>query len=152
MTKLARPTDSIESSLGATLQRLRLSRGLNQTELGRRLGVSLQQVQKYESGRDRMAASTAFRIAEILGVEVGALYAGLAKASARSRRSPKKQTSPVAVIPLTVGLRSAKARETELIDLIRNYQAIESEPDRALARKLLRRLSAPSERTRTVSR
>lgn len=142
----------IEETLGAALQQLRQSRGLNQTDLGRRLGVSLQQVQKYESGRDRMAASTAYRAAEILGVEVGALYAGLRKRSARSRGSSDLQRIPVVVVPLTVGPRAAPARETELIDLIRNYQAIENAPDRALVRKLLKRLSAASGRTKTVSR
>lgn len=142
MTKLARQSDSIDQSLGATLQQLRQSRGLNQTELGRLLGVSLQQVQKYESGRDRMAASTAYRAAEILGVEVGALYASLRNSASRSRRSSKAPKGPVAVIPLTVGPRAAAAREAELIDIVRNYQALGSAPDRALVRELLKRLTA----------
>lgn len=132
----------IDESLGATLQQLRQSRGLNQTELGRRLGVSLQQVQKYESGRDRMAASTLFRASEILGVEAGALYAGLRNSSARPARSSKKQRSPVLVIPLAAGPRAAAARETELIDLIRNYQAIENAALRASVRQIVRSLSA----------
>lgn len=152
MTKLARHTDSVETSLGATLQQLRRSRGLNQTELGRRLGVSLQQVQKYESGKDRMAASTAYRAAEILGVEVGALYAGVRNRSARPRGSSKTQRSSFLVVPLTVNSRAAPEREVELIDVIRSYQAITNAPDRALVRKLLKRLSAPSQRTRTASR
>lgn len=143
---------AIEEALGAALQQLRQSRGLNQTDLGRRLGVSLQQVQKYESGKDRMAASTAYRAAEILGVEVGALYAGLRNRSARSRGSSKTQTSSVLVVPLTVNSRAAPAREVELIDVIRSYQAITNAPDRALVRKLLKRLSVPSQRTRTASR
>ncbi|MEQ8177975.1 MAG: helix-turn-helix transcriptional regulator [Amphiplicatus sp.] len=140
-----------EKALGATLQQLRQSRGLNQTELGRRLGVSLQQVQKYESGRDRMAASTAYRAAEILGVEVGALYAGLRNRSARSRGSSKTPRNPILVVPLTVSTRTPPARETELIDLIRSYQAIANAPDRTLVRKLLKRLSASTGRTRTAS-
>jgi len=141
----------MEASLGATLQQLRQVRGLNQTELGRRLGVSLQQVQKYESGRDRIAASTAYRAAEILGVEVGALYAGLRKRSGQSRGSSKTQRNPVLVVPLTVGPRAAAMRETEVIDLIRSYQAIANAPDRALVRKLLTRLSAASGRARAAS-
>lgn len=141
----------IEEALGATLQQLRQSRGLNQSELGRRLGVSLQQVQKYESGKDRMSASTAFRAAEILGVEVGALYAGLRNRPARSRGSSKTPRNPILVVPLTVSARAAPTRETELIDLIRSYQAIANGPDRALVRKLLKRLSASTGRTRTAS-
>ena len=146
------PSRPIEEALGGTLQQLRQSRGLTQTDLGRRLGVSLQQVQKYESGKDRIAASTAYRAAEILGVEVGALYAGLRNKSARSRGSSKTQRNPVLVVPLTVGPRAAAMRETELIDVIRSYQAIANAPDRALVRKLLKRLSAASGRARAASR
>jgi len=141
----------IDKALGATLQQLRQARGLNQTELGRRLGVSLQQVQKYENGSNRIAASTLFRAAEILGVEVGALYAGLGKASARSRRSPRKQRSPILVVPLTVGPRAAPARETELINLIMNYQAIESASVRSSVRQIIRRLSSDTRHARGES-
>ncbi|MCK5747369.1 MAG: helix-turn-helix transcriptional regulator [Oricola sp.] len=133
------------------LQQLRQSRGLNQTELGRRLGVSLQQVQKYESGRDRMAASTAYRAAEILGVEVGALYAGLRARPGRSPKSANTKRNPILVVPLTVNLRAAPAREGELIDLIRSYQAIADASDRALVRKLLKRLSGFSARTKAAA-
>jgi len=130
---------------------LRLSRGLNQTELGRLLGVSLQQVQKYESGRDRMAASTVYRAAEILGVEVGALYAGLRGRPGRSRASEKTKRNPILVVPLTVNPRATPARQSELIDLIRSYQAIADASDRALVRKLLKRLSGFSARTKAAA-
>lgn len=124
---------------------MRLSRGLNQTELGRRLGVSLQQVQKYESGRDRMAASTAFRAAETLDVEVGALFEGLKKGPSRSSTNGRK--SPVLLIPLSGAPRAAAARKTELIDLIRNYQAIENAALRASVRQIVRRLAAAGKGT-----
>ena len=146
MTKFTRRTDSTEKSLGATLQQLRQSRGLNQTELGRRLGVSLQQIQKYESGANRMAASTALHAAEILGVDVAALFAG-AKARAKgSSRASKRQSKPFVVIPFPVGAHPTPARETELIEVAMNYQAIASAPERALVRKLLKRLSMDSRR------
>ncbi len=146
------PSKPIEVALGATLQQLRQSRGLSQTELGCRLGVSLQQVQKYESGRDRMAASTLFRAAEILGVEVGALYAGLLNKPSRTRGSSKTQRNAVFVMPLTVSPRSAPAREAELIDVVRSYQGIANAPDRALVRNLLKRVSGISQRTGRTSR
>ena len=47
---------------------------MNQTALGRALGVSFQQVQKYESGRDRIAAGTLQRIGEVLGIHPGEFY------------------------------------------------------------------------------
>lgn len=99
-----------------------------------------------------MAASTVFRAAEILGVKVSALYAGVRNRSAGLPRSSKMQPSPVLVVPLTVRAQAAPAREIELIDVIRSYQAIASAPDRALMRKLLKRLSARAARRAMVSR
>lgn len=132
---------STEAFFGAALRQLRLAHGLSQSELGRRLGVSLQQVQKYESGANRMAASTILRAAEILGVEVAALFAGATAAVARSARASKARGKSFLVIPLLLAPR-AKARETELIEVARNYQAIKSASERVLVRKLLKRLSA----------
>ena len=99
-----------------------------------------------------MAASTAYRAAEILGVEVGALYAGLRGRPGRARGSANKKRNPILVVPLTVSPRAVPAREGELIDLIRSYQAIANAPDRTLVRKLLKRLSAPSARTKAAAR
>lgn len=140
----------VEETLGVNLQQLRMSRGLNQTELGRRLGVSLQQVQKYESGKDRMAASTAFRAAETLGVEVGALFEGLKTGS--SRASSKSPKSPVLLVPLNAGPRVAASRKSELIDLIRCYQAIENASLRASVRQIVRRLAAEGNTSRKAGR
>ncbi|MGE0184062.1 MAG: helix-turn-helix domain-containing protein [Parvularculaceae bacterium] len=139
MTKAALPSDSIEEALGAALQQLRRSRGLTQTELGRRLGVSLQQIQKYESGANRMAASTIFQAAEILGVDVSALFASLRAPhpTHQTRRSYR-----ALVIPPASGSHSAPAREAEIIDVIGRYQAIESAALRAAVRKILKRISS----------
>ncbi len=139
-----------EEVLGANLQQLRMSCGLNQTELGRRLGVSLQQVQKYESGKDRMAASTAFRAAETLGVEIGALFEGLKTGS--RRRGSKNPKSPVLLVPLNAGPRAAASRKSELIDLIRSYQAIENASVRAAVRQIVRRLAAEGSASRKAGR
>lgn len=120
---------------------------MNQTELGRRLGVSLQQIQKYESGANRMAASTVFQAAEILGVEVAALFAGATTSATRSSRATKKQSKPFLVIPLLSGAHpTTAAREAELIEVAKNYQAINSASERALVRKLMKRLSLDPQR------
>jgi len=129
-----------ERGIGGALRQLRLSRGLNQTELGKRLGVSLQQVQKYESGANRIAASTLYRAAEVLKVDVGALYAGLKTPKAGTRQARDRNAS-VLIIPVKGRTPPNRAREAELIDVITNYQAIANADERALVRKLLSRLS-----------
>ncbi len=47
---------------------------MSQTALGAALGVSFQQVQKYEMGKDRVTASTLQGIAAVLGVHPGSFY------------------------------------------------------------------------------
>jgi transcriptional regulator with XRE-family HTH domain len=56
-----------EKEIGIRVNVMRIKRGITQEELGRRLGVSFQQVQKYEKGRNRLSATRLMDIAEILG-------------------------------------------------------------------------------------
>ena len=67
MTK--RP-DEADIALGRRLKSLRVRRGLTQTALGLLLGVSFQQIQKYENATNRIRVSQLRRIAEALGVPV----------------------------------------------------------------------------------
>lgn len=65
-------TNATESDkhIGAAIKARRLSAGLTQSELGARIGVTFQQVQKYEKGTNRVAASTLLRIADALACPV----------------------------------------------------------------------------------
>jgi transcriptional regulator with XRE-family HTH domain len=54
----------------------RLMLGLSQTNLGEALGVTFQQVQKYEKGTNRISASSLQRISEILQVPVKFFFEG----------------------------------------------------------------------------
>lgn len=71
MTSNPHPIDII---VGENLRRLRVDAGLSQTELGRHIGVSFQQIQKYENGRNRLAASRLWECAEVLCVPVEAFF------------------------------------------------------------------------------
>jgi transcriptional regulator with XRE-family HTH domain len=52
----------------------RLLAGMSQSHLASRIGVTFQQVQKYEKGTNRVGAGRLPQIAEILGVSVAALF------------------------------------------------------------------------------
>ena len=64
----------LEAAFGARLRAARIAARMRQTKLGEALGVSFQQVQKYENGKDRVAASTLQAIAAALGVHPGAFF------------------------------------------------------------------------------
>lgn len=59
---------------------LRVSRGMSQTSLAATLGLTFQQVQKYEKGTNRISASKLFEIAKTLEVEVAMLFEDAAAA------------------------------------------------------------------------
>lgn len=67
----------IDNRVGARIRELRQLAGMSQTELGRRIGVTFQQVQKYENGANRVSASKLWLIARCLGFHASTLLADL---------------------------------------------------------------------------
>ena len=73
---MTHPTDE---HVGQRLKSRRAAMGLTQTDVAERLGISFQQVQKYELGRNRISASKLHDIARFLNVNVGYFFDGLDK-------------------------------------------------------------------------
>lgn len=67
----------VDKHVGERIRQLRWARGLTQQELAARAGVKFQQVQKYETGMNRVSASRLWMIADALGVEVKDFFDGL---------------------------------------------------------------------------
>jgi transcriptional regulator with XRE-family HTH domain len=68
-----------DEEMGKRLRLRRVEVKMSQSELGDKLGVSFQQVQKYEKGVNRIGASRLEQIADALGVPVGFFYGGSVK-------------------------------------------------------------------------
>ena len=60
----------IDVYVGSRVRMRRMLVGLSQEKLGERLGLTFQQVQKYEKGSNRVSASRLYQMAQILGVPV----------------------------------------------------------------------------------
>ncbi|WP_062010777.1 helix-turn-helix domain-containing protein [Aureimonas sp. AU4] len=69
--------DPIDVHVGHIIRAKRLAIGLTLEELGRCLGVSYQQVQKYEKGTNRVSVSTLYRMAWVLGIAPDAFFRDL---------------------------------------------------------------------------
>ena len=67
------PTDV---HVGHRLREVRIMHGLTQTQLGERLGISFQQVQKYEKGTNRIGSSRLWDMCNILDVPVSFFFDG----------------------------------------------------------------------------
>ena len=66
----------IDVHVGQAVRRLRKARGVSQEALAAALGLTFQQVQKYENGANRVSASKLFQISRFLQVEVSAFFEG----------------------------------------------------------------------------
>jgi transcriptional regulator with XRE-family HTH domain len=76
-TRKRRPTEA-DSQVGASIRAHRLIAGISQSSLAQRLGVTFQQIQKYEKGTNRVGAGRLPLIAEIFNVPINALFSGSA--------------------------------------------------------------------------
>lgn len=70
----ARKFSKIDCIIGANLKHEREIRGLTQTDLGRALGVSYQQIQKYENGKSRLSTASLYLISNFLGAPITAFF------------------------------------------------------------------------------
>lgn len=82
--------DPLNVALGAELRRRRTAARLSLADIGKAIGVTYQQVRKYETGENRLTIATGVRLAGALGCGVDALTAAIAPvaADARPARAP----------------------------------------------------------------
>lgn len=116
------PTDV---HVGAQLAAFRKVAGKSQQKLAEHLGVTFQQVQKYEKGTNRIAPSRLFLAAELLGVQVQDFF---------PPRAADGEASPDGTF--------AFAATPEGVELIRLFGSI---PDAAARRKLVAIVRATAE-------
>ncbi|RMD88129.1 MAG: XRE family transcriptional regulator [Alphaproteobacteria bacterium] len=109
--------DPIDAQVGARVRAARTLAGLSQQEFARRLGISFQQLQKYETGADRISASRLYRMAVILDMSVDDFFV-----------DPDGAPIP------DLGHR-------EGLELVRAFHKVGSRPVRDLLRRLVRQLS-----------
>lgn len=68
--------DPIDVLVGNNIRILRLEKGLSQAGLAERLGVTFQQVQKYEKGINRVGSARLARLSQVLAVSVSRFFQG----------------------------------------------------------------------------
>jgi transcriptional regulator with XRE-family HTH domain len=77
MSSNKRNTADAESLIGERIRLRRIQVGMSQEQLGKTLGVTFQQIQKYEKGANRVSAGRIVKIAESLECNVMAFFEGL---------------------------------------------------------------------------
>lgn len=122
MGKLARRVDA---HVGERIRSRRTSLGLTQEHLARSLDISYQQVQKYETGANRVSAGRLFELARVLDSQVSYFFDGLDETSSAQ--------------PLDHG---GKNRST--IELVRHFSTIEDPNVRAAVSGLVKSIASPN--------
>ena len=86
---MKKSTSSIDKEIGTRVRMRRISIGMSQEKLGEHLGLTFQQVQKYEKGMNRVSAGRLQRIADMLNIPVTFFYGGMgARAKKRDANGP----------------------------------------------------------------
>lgn len=117
----------IDVHVGQRLKNRRRLLGLSQEALGRQLGLTFQQIQKYERGMTRVSASRLLQLSIILEVPISYFFEGIPNAPTESgTMSPEDGR-----------------RQRDLLELTRAYQAI---PDKSLRQRLLELCKAMADR------
>jgi transcriptional regulator with XRE-family HTH domain len=119
--------DAVDVEVGNRIRLHRLQSGLSQTALGDQLGVTFQQVQKYERGVNRVGAGRLSKIAQVLGVPVSALL-GANDAEATAHDEIPGDQSPFKLLAIPGALRLLRAyvrlkdgrTRRSVVDLVQN--------------------------------
>lgn len=86
MTK-TKKRNAVDEYVGARVRGRRKELGMNQSVLGKKLGLTFQMIQRYEYGLCRISASTLYAIAIALETPVGFFFEGLAGTDGQTRRN-----------------------------------------------------------------
>jgi transcriptional regulator with XRE-family HTH domain len=84
----SKPPNPVDRHVGSRVRMRRIMLGMSQERLGEGLGLTFQQIQKYEKGTNRIGASRIQHIAEILQVPVSFLFEGSPGSSTHFDESP----------------------------------------------------------------
>ncbi len=113
--------DPIDRYVGSRVRVRRLGLGMSQTKLGQAIGVTFQQVQKYENGANRVGASNLYKMAKAMGVDVGFFYDGMPKSAAKGKGKGARGRGARPSIEIV----GDPTRSREIITLMHNYARID---------------------------
>lgn len=131
--------DPIDVEVGGRIRARRIALGVSQTALAKALGLTFQQVQKYEKGANRVSASTLVKVARELGVSVAFLV------GEETAPTPEAQVRPAAADVQATGEGGLGAVGiAEALELIEVYGRISDPTVRRAMVQLLQTMAKPT--------
>ncbi len=110
--------NSIDAHVGDRVRNLRILQNMTQSDLAKHLGLSFQQLQKYETGDNRISASKLYIIARTLDVQTGYFFEGLDTSDDTEVFELDVETARIANMISNIPDPDLKARLQEIIKLM----------------------------------
>jgi transcriptional regulator with XRE-family HTH domain len=98
----------VDAHVGKRIRHRRWMVGMTQQQLADKVGIKFQQIQKYETGMNRVSASRLWDVADALGVSIAFFFEGLADAQ----------------VAATTAMQGDMMADKEALELVRSYYAI----------------------------
>ena len=133
--------DPVDVHVGMRLRMQRNLIGLSQEQLGQSLGLTFQQIQKYERGRNRMGSSRLFQIANTLSVPVAYFFEGLPSVMRQRTQLPVADQSQAQPDNMAQQDDYDILRRRETLELVRAYYRIQDIKQRRKIYELVRSMS-----------
>ncbi|AHX03242.1 helix-turn-helix family protein [Ehrlichia chaffeensis str. Heartland] len=134
----------VDECVGKEIKRQRIMRGMSQNQLANKLGITFQQVQKYEKGTNRIVISRLYQLASVLNVEVRDIMLKLQEdlkniscdhtvASTSTLKDNEEKFIPE--------FHDSKIDSKEVLMMVRAYTCIKNEKVRNIIYNLVKALS-----------
>jgi len=132
--------DPVDIHVGGRVRLRRTLMGLSQEKLGEAVGLTFQQIQKYERGANRIGASRMFDLSKVLDVPVSFFFDDM------SEEIKKRETEPVGFHEQKqVELEKDPLTRRETLELVRAYYRIETTAVRKRIFELVKSLARTSD-------
>lgn len=116
-------THPVDVHVGKRIRHRRWLVGMTQQQLAERVGIKFQQIQKYETGANRVSASRLWDIADALEVPVSFFFEGI---ESEAEQEAAEASAVAAAMPADI------LGDKEALDLVRSYYAIPENQRRRL--------------------
>ncbi|APX21365.1 MAG: XRE family transcriptional regulator [Rhodobacteraceae bacterium] len=116
-------THPVDVHVGKRIRHRRWLVGMTQQQLAERVGIKFQQIQKYETGANRVSASRLWDIADALEVPVSFFFEGI---ESEAEQEAAQASAVAAAMPADI------LGDKEALDLVRSYYAIPENQRRRL--------------------
>ncbi|WP_262029395.1 helix-turn-helix domain-containing protein [Microvirga sp. Mcv34] len=136
---MKKSTGTIDKEIGSRVRMRRVSIGMSQEKLGDMLGLTFQQVQKYEKGMNRISVARLVDIAKILNVDIDFFFDGIRSGKSESGFAEGGAPAYVADMMST----------PEGLQLVRTFASIKSPKVRKSIVQLVNALAAQEESERS---